>query len=78
MTEGDTNQIDFQWSLPALAPGTYRISLAVSDGDVEEFAVCDYIEDAVELRAGDGPGWSGGTVRGYFQLRCAAVTVHRN
>ncbi len=52
MTSGDANNIDFHWSVPGLAPGAYRISpLAVADGDMEEFQMCDYIEDAIELES---------------------------
>ena len=47
---GRCHNVDFHWSVPDLAPGAYRISLAVSDGNVEDFEVCDYIEDAIELK----------------------------
>lgn len=72
MKAGDTQNVDFHWTAPGLAPGVYRISVAVSDGSLDEFAVCDYIEDALELTA------CGPASRGYFELRCAGVTVHRN
>jgi lipopolysaccharide transport system ATP-binding protein len=72
MAQGHAQTIDFQWSAPELAPGDYRISIAVSDGDMERFHVCDYIEDAIEARA------AGGASRGYFQLHCAALAIHRH
>jgi len=72
MAPGDAGNVEFHWSIPELAPGDYRISLAVADGDIEDFRVCDYIEDAVEMDA----GWSAHASRGYFQLHCAAVSVH--
>lgn len=82
MTSGDVNNIDFQWSLPSLAPGAYRISLAVADGNIEEFEMCDYIEDAIELKAATKVGSNGAVLpaasRGYFELHCAAVTIYRN
>ena len=82
MNAGDGHDVDFHWQVPALAPGAYRISLAVSDGNVEEFAVCDYVEDAVELTAiaagVNGKESASAVGRGYFQLHCATVTVHRN
>ncbi len=77
MNAGDAHNVDFHWSVPALAPGMYKVSLAVSDGNVEEFAVCDYVEDALELHAASAAG-NGLPSRGYFQLHCAKVTVHRN
>jgi lipopolysaccharide transport system ATP-binding protein len=73
MSPGDHNHVDFHWSVPDLVPGAYRISLAVSDGSVEGFEVCDYIEDAINWTIASSPG-----SRGYFQLRCAAVAVYRN
>ncbi len=72
MEAGDTQNVDFHWTAPGLAPGVYRVSLAVSDGSLDDFAVCDYVEDALELTA------CGTASRGYFELRCSGVTVHRN
>jgi lipopolysaccharide transport system ATP-binding protein len=74
MSPGETISVDFHWSNPELAPGAYRISVAVSDGNIEDFRVCDYIEDAIEVKAGPSDRAS----KGYFHLPCAAVTVHRN
>jgi lipopolysaccharide transport system ATP-binding protein len=73
MGPGDANNVDFHWSIPDLAPGAYRISLAISEGNIEDFRVCDYLEDAIEISTAGSAAES----RGYFQLHCAAVTVHR-
>ncbi len=70
MAPGHAQAIDFHWSAPELAPGDYRISVAVSDGDMERFHVCDYVEDAIEVRV------AGGASTGYFQLHCARIAVH--
>jgi ABC-type polysaccharide/polyol phosphate transport system ATPase subunit len=82
VSPGDRHNVDFHWSVPDLVPGAYRISLAVSDGSVEGFEVCDYIEDAIDVTASAGMGSSGIAARngskGYFRLHCAAVIVHRN
>lgn len=77
MKAGEAHHVDFHWSVPALAPGIYKISLAISDGNVEEFAVCDYVEDALEFQAPPGGG-NGLPTRGYFQLHCESVAVHRH
>jgi hypothetical protein len=87
MSAGDNHNVDFHWSVPDLVPGAYRISLAVSDGDVDGFEVCDYVEDALDWTAAALPGSNGAASRngttgnrttGYFQLRCATVAIHRN
>jgi ABC-type polysaccharide/polyol phosphate transport system ATPase subunit len=55
--------VEFLWTMPRLAPGTYGVTMAVSDGTLEEFVVCDYAEDALTFRVppGDEPdfGWLG-------------------
>jgi ABC-type polysaccharide/polyol phosphate transport system ATPase subunit len=78
MRAGDESNIDFHWTTPALSPGQYRISVAVSDGNIEEFRVCDYVEDAIDVTVDAGADDDGHMPRTYFQLRCAAVTIHRN
>jgi lipopolysaccharide transport system ATP-binding protein len=77
MAADDRHNVDFHWSTPELAPGTYRVSIAISEGTIEDFQVCDYMEDVIELEAGAGRGAGETAARVYFQLHCAAVTVHR-
>jgi lipopolysaccharide transport system ATP-binding protein len=70
---GEISSVDFHWEAPDLAPGTYTISLGIADGNLEQYAMCDYIEDAITITC------AGGRVsRGYFQLRCTAVAIHRD
>lgn len=81
MAAEDAHNVEFHWSLPDLAPGDYRISVAVADGNIEDFRVCDYIEDAIEVNAANpGPGGEAADngSRGYFRLHCAAVVIHRD
>ncbi len=68
----DEESVDFHLTLPELASGKYFISAAVSEGDMEQFEVCDYIEDALELNN------SVPNSEGYLRLRCQAITVHRH
>jgi ABC-type polysaccharide/polyol phosphate transport system ATPase subunit len=82
MRAGAANNVDFHWTVPALTAGTYQISLGIADGSLEDFRMCDYIEDAIEMKVmamGElNAKMDSGTDQAYFQLRCAAVTVHRN
>jgi len=71
MEAGDVHTVDFHWSAPPLAGGPYRISLAVSEGSLDEFGVCDYVEDALTFEMRDR------NVVGYLKLRCAAVLSSR-
>ena len=36
LDSGETHNVDFHWIMPELAPGVYWISLAVSDGNLED------------------------------------------
>jgi ABC-type polysaccharide/polyol phosphate transport system ATPase subunit len=71
MEPGDVHTVDFHWSAPPLAGGRYFISLAVSEGTLDEFGVCDYVEDALTFEMHDR------NVVGYLKLRCAAVLSSR-
>ena len=63
LVSGDHLTVEFQWTMPRLAPGTYGVTLAVSDGTLEKFVVCDYAEDALSFAVppGNEPefGWLG-------------------
>jgi lipopolysaccharide transport system ATP-binding protein len=69
----DERVIDFRLTMPRLAPGRYSISVAVSDGSLGEFEVCDYIEDAIAFRVAPGSR----PVGGYMELPCRGIAIHR-
>lgn len=69
---GNERAIDFRIAMPRLASGTYSVSVAISDGSIGEFEVCDYIEDAVTFDVA-----SGRSVSGYMELPCVSVSIHR-
>ncbi len=73
MPAGETHTIDFHWTAPELAPGIYSVSVAVADGDLERYVMCDYLEDAIPMTVGGGDA-----ARGYFRLHCADVAIHRH
>ncbi|MEP6715564.1 MAG: ABC transporter ATP-binding protein, partial [Terriglobia bacterium] len=49
MAPGDVHTIDFHWNMPALTGRRYFISVAVGEGTIEQFTVCDYVEDAIAV-----------------------------
>ncbi len=72
MAAGDIHTVDFHWTMPQLAAGRYSISVAVSEGTLEAFDVCDYVEDAVFLDVAQ----TDRVVKGYLHLPCSGVSVH--
>jgi ABC-type polysaccharide/polyol phosphate transport system ATPase subunit len=66
LPSGDQIACDFTFSVPELYPGSYRISVALSEGTVEDFNVCDYVEDCLSIFV-EGRKEA---VRGYLRLRC--------
>jgi ABC-type polysaccharide/polyol phosphate transport system ATPase subunit len=76
---GEERTVDFRVTIPRLAPGRYSISVAVSDGSIGEFEVCDYVEDAVSFEAAQFDPWADSRpVSGYMEMPCAAVAIHRH
>jgi hypothetical protein len=65
---GNINRVDFHFTMPELASGRYFISVAISEGTLDEFGVCDYVEDALALDAA-------GNTQGYLKLRCSSVAL---
>jgi ABC-type polysaccharide/polyol phosphate transport system ATPase subunit len=63
LISGDHITVEFLWTMPRLAPGSYGVTLAVSDGTLEKFVVCDYTEDMLSFNVppGNEPdfGWLG-------------------
>jgi ABC-type polysaccharide/polyol phosphate transport system ATPase subunit len=41
--------VDFQLQLPLLHPGNYHFSVALANGNYEEYVICDWVENAVML-----------------------------
>lgn len=57
---------DFKFTLPELYPGKYGISVGLSEGTLEDFNVCDYVEDCLSLVVNGKRE----DVRGYLRLPC--------
>ena len=74
LNPGDGQAIDFHLNIPRLAPGQYAISVAISDGTLDQYEICDYIEDAITFRVEPHAR----PVTGYMELPCRAVAIHRN
>jgi hypothetical protein len=81
---GETNEVSFHWLMPVLAAGTYRISVAICDGTLSDFTVCDYLEDVVEVVVCDYledvvevvVTEHAASISGYLKLPCSSVDLH--
>jgi lipopolysaccharide transport system ATP-binding protein len=76
MTAGQTHTIEFHWTMPELPAAIYTISLGLADGDIEHSVMSDYVDDAITFTLVPSGERDGTERRGYFHLRCAAVSVH--
>jgi lipopolysaccharide transport system ATP-binding protein len=63
---GDCYALSFRWTAPRFVKQRYTFTIAVAEGDLTSFEVCDYVEDLLSLEF-DGPDSSDS---GYIQLPC--------
>ncbi len=66
MWPGDTVTVDFHLTLPELYPAPFSFSPAIADGNLTEYTMCDWIDNALTLQVGHGEG----QIYGYLHLPC--------
>ncbi len=66
LESGDVRAVDFHVDMPELYAGSFSFSPAVADGELEQYEICDWIEDALVLPMARGDG----EVYGYLHLPC--------
>ncbi len=66
MAVGEIRTVDFHIDLPTYYPGHFSFSPAIADGTLENYRMCDWIDNATTLQMGH----SEGTVYGYMHLPC--------
>jgi ABC-type polysaccharide/polyol phosphate transport system ATPase subunit len=66
MHPGDTITVDFHLTLPELYPSHFSFSPAIADGDLVEYSMCDWIDNAITLQLAQGEA----PVYGYLHLPC--------
>ncbi len=81
MSAEEIRTVDFHIDLPSFYPGHFSFSPAIADGTLENYRMCDWIDNAITLQMGH----SEGTVYGYLHLPCRVEvnarlmeTVHGN
>ncbi len=70
--KGGVCTAEFRLRLPLLSSGNYSFTLAIADGTLEDYAICDWIENAFVLEV-----FSPKLVHGLLRLSCK-VDVKRN
>jgi hypothetical protein len=66
MQAGDIITVDFYLDLPELYPASFSFSPAIADGALEDYTMCDWIDNAITLQMGR----SEGEIYGYMHLPC--------
>lgn len=66
MWPGDIVTVDFHVTLPELYPASFSFSPAIADGNLTEYKMCDWIDNALTLQMGHAEG----QVYGYLHLPC--------
>ena len=81
MSPEEIRTVDFHIDLPSFYPGHFSFSPAIADGTLENYRMCDWIDNAITLQMGH----SEGSVYGYLHLPCRVEvnarlmeTVHGN
>jgi hypothetical protein len=66
MLPGDIVTVDFHLDLPELSSSTFSFSPAIADGSLDEYKICDWIENALALpmTRGENP------VYGQMHMKC--------
>jgi lipopolysaccharide transport system ATP-binding protein len=66
MRAGDIYTVDFHIQLPELYPAHFSFSPAIADGTLHNYAMCDWIDNAITLQMGHAEG----QVYGYLHMPC--------
>lgn len=66
LSPGDTITVDFHVHLPELYPSHFSFSPAIADGNLIEYRMCDWIDNALTLQMDHGDG----QIYGYLHLPC--------
>ena len=63
---GRTFAVDFHIDLPELYPGSFAFAPAIADGDLADYEICDWIDNALTVPMARGVG----EIYGYIHLPC--------
>ncbi len=66
LRSGQRMTVDFHIELPSLYPSEFSFTPAITDGTLENYAMCDWIDNAITLQMGH----SVGPTYGYLSMPC--------
>lgn len=72
MQPGEVRAVNFHIELPELYAGTFSFAPAIADGDLREYEICDWIDNALVLPMAR----SHGEIYGYLHLPCRVQVEH--
>ncbi len=66
LAPGDTLTVDFHLEVPALYPSTFSFSPAIADGTLDQYSICDWVDNAlaVPMAQTEAP------IYGHMHLKC--------
>ena len=71
MEPGEARTVDFHLDVPELYAGSFSFAPAIADGDLVDYEICDWVDNALALPMARGPA----EVYGYMHLPCRAEVV---
>lgn len=73
MSSGEVTTVDFHLELPELYASTFSFSPAIADGTLEEYAICDWVDNALVLpmMRSENP------IYGHLHLKCRVAVNSR-
>ena len=71
MEPGEARTVDFHLDVPELYAGSFSFAPAIADGDLVNYEICDWVDNALALPMARGPA----EVYGYMHLPCRAEVV---
>lgn len=73
LAAGESLTVDFRILVPELYAGSFSFAPAVSDGSLDDYEICDWIENALAVPMARGAG----EVYGYLHLPCSVEVISR-
>jgi ABC-type polysaccharide/polyol phosphate transport system ATPase subunit len=80
MSSGDIFTVDFRVELPELYASTFSFSPAIADGTLDQYSICDWIDNAIALpmMRGESPIYGHVHFRCKVEANCRLAAAHHS